>query len=310
MDPKQQAETVPKPPDWAYHLYTCASDLRSAKGTYEYAVIKLLSQTGGMFDSVQGVGGGGSGSGSESKRIASLFLRDFQIQDYVWQRLVVSVCTQQIGTENGPTSFQYHVRDLSDVMIGHGATYFSPNHERPLLYFQVLMLCQEYEVALDYLAAQHRTIDAVHFALVLHYYGLLRLPSDPSPPHQPSSSSSSSSSSFHTPNTYGLCNPETRSFKFSDLLDGYVQTFSRYWPGRAADYYAMLENKDGHQERKDKIVHLILQTRSHNKLTLLVGSSHDDHRSILNDLLEEREYEDCMESAAQKHKHKVKVKLL
>jgi hypothetical protein len=261
-----------------------------------------LAQTGGIFDSVQG----GGGSGGASKRIASLSLRDFQIQDYVWQRLVVSVCTHQIGTENSPTPFQYQyrVRDLSDVMIGHGATHFSPNHERPLLYFQVLMLCQEYEVALDYLAAQHRTIDAVHFALVLHYYGLLRLHSDtaapsdqsaPSPRHQPFSSS------FHTPNTYGLCDPETRSFKFSDLLDGYVQTFSRYWPGRAADYYAMLENKDGiHQERKDHIVRLILQTRSHNLLTLLVGSSHDDHRSILNDLLEEREYEDCMELAAQK----------
>ena len=160
-----------------------------------------------------------------------------------------------------------------------------------MLYFQVLLLTQEFEIALDYLTLQQRKSDATHFALTLNYYGALRLPNDTCPRAQ----------TKFSPNvdTNGLCHPNTREFDFYDLLDGYVKSFSRFWPGRAADYYSMLDENELLQKEKF-IVELILNTRNHNLLTMLVGSPYDSHKSILQELFEEKEYNQYMMAAAQK----------
>jgi hypothetical protein len=146
-------------------------------------------------------------------------------------------------------------------------------------------LAQEFELALDYLVHQHRQVDAVHFAIALYYYGALR-----------TIDAADTNSFTFEDKTYGLCKSEKglTYFDFIQLLNGYVESFSKWWPGRAADYYVMLDKNT----RVRLITDLIVKTRNHNLLTVLVGSPYDDRDSILQELLDQSEYLECMEAAA------------
>lgn len=268
-------------PEWATRLYSASMGVQP--GTYQFAVLKLLSQCGGCLGG--GGNGGGNGNGGTHKRLESLQLLNFQVQDYMWQRLVVSIATSSLLQH---VQERYHVRDLAQTITAFGPKHFSPNNERPLLYFQVLLLAQEFELALDYLVQQHRQVDAVHFALALHHYGALRVVGENDPVQF-----------NYVRNTYGLCDSERRNFDYLQLVSGYVQSFSKWWPGRAADYYVMLEGP----ERIRCLTDLIVKTRNHNLLTVLVGSPYDDHKSVLEELLTEEEYLSCMESSATLAQH-------
>jgi hypothetical protein len=107
-------------PQWAYDLQSIARDI-SQKQSYKYAVVKLLSQCGGCLNSQSGV-----------KRLESLRIEHFQVQDYMWQHILVSISTASL-TENQ----QYNIIDLAKTIRRFGPHHFSPNNERPLLYFQV-----------------------------------------------------------------------------------------------------------------------------------------------------------------------------
>lgn len=72
---------------------------------------------------------------------------------------------------------RYTLEDLARKLRSYGEKHFDPKGRRPLHYFLVLLLCGEFERAVAFLYArvQHQA-DAVHFAIALAYYGLLRLP--------------------------------------------------------------------------------------------------------------------------------------
>ncbi|CAI2170419.1 1130_t:CDS:10 [Funneliformis geosporum] len=85
-------------------------------------------------------------------------------EDFMWQHLM---CVREINIENEPVSgilslerFQKKVRDL-------GPAHFNHNGKDPVQYFRVLLLTLQFE---------RYTEDAVHFAIALAYYGLLRVP--------------------------------------------------------------------------------------------------------------------------------------
>ncbi|KAK4050856.1 nuclear pore complex subunit [Microbotryomycetes sp. JL201] len=95
-------------------------------------------------------------------------------EDWLWFQLSL------VRETNGPGEAaheRYGLRDLAKVLVKFGEGHFDPRGTRPVLYFQVLLLCGQFEraIAFLYLHAQYQT-DAVHFAIALAYYGLLRIP--------------------------------------------------------------------------------------------------------------------------------------
>lgn len=55
--------------------------------------------------------------------------------------------------------------------------HFNPKGSNPLLYFQVLLLSQQFEKAVHYLLVNEDfRIEGVHFAIALYHYGLLHQP--------------------------------------------------------------------------------------------------------------------------------------
>lgn len=72
---------------------------------------------------------------------------------------------------------RYTAEDLARKLKTYGEKHFDPKGRRPLHYFLILLLSGEFERAIAFLysRSQHQT-DAVHFAITLTYYGLLRCP--------------------------------------------------------------------------------------------------------------------------------------
>ncbi|RIA93172.1 Nup93/Nic96-domain-containing protein [Glomus cerebriforme] len=93
-------------------------------------------------------------------------------EDFMWLHLM---CVREMDIESETVSdilslerFQKKVRDL-------GPTHFNHYGKDPMQYFRVLLLTLQFEKAIYYLYHEY-TEDAVHFAISLAYYGLLRVP--------------------------------------------------------------------------------------------------------------------------------------
>ncbi|KAM0790861.1 hypothetical protein ACM66B_004702 [Microbotryomycetes sp. NB124-2] len=95
-------------------------------------------------------------------------------EDWLWFQLMLVRDTEGPGEA---AHEKYGLRDLAKVLVKFGEGHFDPKGTRPVLYFQVLLLCGQFEraVAFLYLHSQYQT-DAVHFAIAMAYYGLLRIP--------------------------------------------------------------------------------------------------------------------------------------
>ncbi|GAA5972866.1 hypothetical protein JCM21900_003328 [Sporobolomyces salmonicolor] len=96
-------------------------------------------------------------------------------EDWLWFQLMLVRETE--GQGEAPHE-KYGLRDLAAVLRKFGEGHFDPKGMRPLLYFQVLLLSGQFERAIGFLQ-QHSAYqaDAVHFAIALCYYGLIRVPS-------------------------------------------------------------------------------------------------------------------------------------
>ncbi|BGP18714.1 hypothetical protein JCM10213_009192 [Rhodosporidiobolus nylandii] len=98
-------------------------------------------------------------------------------EDWLWFQLALVREPEGAGAEVEAPHEKYGLRDLAAVLIKFGEQHFDPKGTRPLLYFQVLLLSGQFERAVAFLN-QHPAyqVDAVHFAIALAYYGLLRVP--------------------------------------------------------------------------------------------------------------------------------------
>jgi len=92
-------------------------------------------------------------------------------EDYIWLQLHLirdSPFVEQDAEE-------YKLIELQQKMVELGPTHFNSQKGSPLKYFQVLLLTAQFERAIDFLyqSSTFRT-EAVHFAIALAYYGLIR----------------------------------------------------------------------------------------------------------------------------------------
>ncbi|PWN52304.1 NIC-domain-containing protein [Violaceomyces palustris] len=72
---------------------------------------------------------------------------------------------------------RYTLADLGSKLERYGEAHFDPKGNRPLHYFQILLLCGQFEKAVAFLFSRSSfQVDAVHYAIGLAYYGLLRVP--------------------------------------------------------------------------------------------------------------------------------------
>eukprot|EP01029_Cantina_marsupialis_P002744 TRINITY_DN12623_c0_g2_i1.p1 TRINITY_DN12623_c0_g2~~TRINITY_DN12623_c0_g2_i1.p1 ORF type:complete len:844 (+),score=327.11 TRINITY_DN12623_c0_g2_i1:15-2546(+) len=95
-------------------------------------------------------------------------------QDFAWQKLSF-VLTSSFGGSSASDGSSFSLRDFAALIREFGDSHFDPEHRQPANYFQLLLVSQQFERAIDYLARfTSPPVDAVHTALCLQYYGLLR----------------------------------------------------------------------------------------------------------------------------------------
>nr|KIR87295.1 nuclear pore complex protein Nup93 [Cryptococcus tetragattii IND107] len=72
---------------------------------------------------------------------------------------------------------QYDLSDLGRLLEKYGCDKFDANGTKPLAWFNLLLFTAQFEKAVAYLYSKPQMkTDAVHFAIALSYYGLLRVP--------------------------------------------------------------------------------------------------------------------------------------
>ncbi|KAJ1961276.1 nuclear pore complex subunit [Dipsacomyces acuminosporus] len=112
-------------------------------------------------------------------------------EDYLWMHLATIRDSFKVASASHPSKST--LEELQATMLKFGPGHFDPNRNNPLLYFRVLLLCSLFENAIDYLLQVDRfQVEAVHMAITLAYYGLLRAPQ----PDSALGASSSNSGSF------------------------------------------------------------------------------------------------------------------
>lgn len=292
-------------PRWLDRLVIAAQNIDNARNrSFKRAVLILLAQSGGA--PLHSVARSKKNAGKIFKRLTALGLPKSlnHMEDFIWHKLSIAIATQHLDHHDT----RYTIEDLSEYIVDCGPSYFSPNHENPMLYFSILLMAQQFEQALDYLHFQHRTVDAVHFGLAMYYYGMLQI--------QPRKVEARHLSSSQT---WGLYS-QASGFAFHRLLHVYCKDFAKIWPGVAADYYAMLHDEDlmpvedslsshdymaGREPWKDSwrlhyLMGLVLFTRNPSHLSDLIGDPGAQSRqSILYSLLGHQKAIDCISLAAQ-----------
>ncbi|EPQ25972.1 uncharacterized protein PFL1_06427 [Pseudozyma flocculosa PF-1] len=98
-----------------------------------------------------------------------------------WLWLQLSMVREALDDESDAQDSvrdRYTLADLGAKLEKYGEAHFDPKGNRPLHYFQILLLCGQFEKAVAFLFSRSvHQVDAVHFAVGLAYYGLLRVPS-------------------------------------------------------------------------------------------------------------------------------------
>lgn len=88
----------------------------------------------------------------------------------MWLQLVLA---REIDRATEPAHEVFTMQDLQKGVIQFGAKHFSAKGSNVGLYFQMLMMSGLFEDAVHYLYS-FQSVDGVHFAIALTYYGLLR----------------------------------------------------------------------------------------------------------------------------------------
>lgn len=221
---KNQAEGSPPLPSFAkqfpaeseklserqQRLASASIDAVAVADPYERCVVNLLSL--------------GNPNASEPRVLAT-------VEDYLWQRL----CFVQAGG--------YSVERLASSIAKFGPAHFEgkpsghgDGNVSAFLYFEILLLTQEFEKAVKYIGSKGFLLEAVHFALALQHYGLLR-----------STSSSAMADDAD----------ETR-VDLVRLVRQYMHGFQRGHAGEAADYVACIPELAA---KKELLAELLLETR-------------------------------------------------
>ncbi|CAG8469315.1 15854_t:CDS:10 [Acaulospora colombiana] len=94
-------------------------------------------------------------------------------EDFMWMKLM---CIREIESVGGISSDTLSLEGLQKTIRNLGPNHFNHGGKDPIQYFRALLLTAQFERAVHYLYQTDHTEDAVHFAVALAYYGLLRIP--------------------------------------------------------------------------------------------------------------------------------------
>ncbi|TYZ59692.1 hypothetical protein PybrP1_007909 [[Pythium] brassicae (nom. inval.)] len=236
-----------------YHRLTSASiDAIAVVDPFERCVVNLLCL--------------GNPNASDARILTT-------IEDYLWQRLCF---VQRAGASVATPDSAYSVARLAKSLQKFGPAHFEAAAGAPgaaaFLYFEVLLVTQEFEQAVHYLAGKGFLLEAVHFALALHHYGLLR-----------------------TTSAYAMDDSEedATTLDLARLVRQYVHAFQRTDAPEAAEYVACLADPVA---KKELFAELLLETR---KFDVLAGYTNSTDgcrtRGVLDRLLRDEPEDEVKE---------------
>uniref|UniRef100_A0AAV1T126 Nuclear pore protein n=1 Tax=Peronospora matthiolae TaxID=2874970 RepID=A0AAV1T126_9STRA len=202
------------------------------------------------------------------------------VEDYLWQRLCF---IQRAATTGSTPGRPYTITTLSQSIQRFGSAHFEggaqPDGGRfsAFLYFEILLITQEFEKAIKYLASKGFLLEAVHFAITLNHYGMLEC------------------------TLFSVEEEDETKVDIVRLIRQYIHSFQRANAAEAADYAACISDVSA---KKDLLTELLLDTR---KFDVLVGFTNNADgsrtRGLFDQLLKdepEDEVKELIISAARK----------
>lgn len=140
------------------------------------------------------------------------------IQNWLWLQLsMVRETYDEDADAQDSVRDRFTLADLGHKVEKFGEAYFDPKGNRPLFYFRLLLLCGQFEKAVGFLFSRSaHQVDAIHFGVVLAYYGLLRVPSQ-----------AASSQVEYLVVESDAQGGSVASIDFAKLVQRYVRTFSQ-----------------------------------------------------------------------------------
>ncbi|CAH0475707.1 unnamed protein product [Peronospora belbahrii] len=166
------------------------------------------------------------------------------IEDYLWQRLCF---IQRVAATRSTPDSAYTIAKLSQSIQRFGPTHFESgvqpggSYFSAFLYFEILLITQDFEKAIKYLASRGFLLEAVHFALTLNHYGLLECTS------------------------FSMGEEDETTVDLVRLVRQYIHGFQRANAAEAADYVACISDMTA---KKELLAELLLDTR---KFDVLAG---------------------------------------
>lgn len=216
-----------------------------AQDPYHYALYRLM----GRFDA--------------SKKFPSPLVSS--TENWLWLQLCM--VSESAHSSQDPTLQSHTLQDLATKLEKYGEAHFDPKGTRPLHYFQLLLLVGQFEKAVAFLHARPAyQVDAVHFAIALTYYGLLRIPS------------ASETSQFDTLTVAQTKQGPVAYMDFAKLIQRYTRLFTHTAPKDAIAYVSLLclnascpkpVGEEQIQRCHELICHLILEAPSSSFVELL-----------------------------------------
>ncbi|POM75961.1 Nuclear pore complex protein, partial [Phytophthora palmivora] len=190
------------------------------------------------------------------------------VEDYLWQRLCF---IQRVAASGSAPDSTYTITKLSKSMQKFGPSHFeggaqpgSGNYSA-LLYFEILLITQEYEKAIKYLASKGFLLEAVHFAITLNHYGLLECTS------------------------FSMGEEDETTVDLVRLVRQYIHGFQRANAAEAADYVACISDLTA---KKELLAELLLDTRKFDVLAGFTNNTDGSRTRGLYDHLLKDEAED------------------
>jgi len=267
--------------DWKAYVKTTFKNT-SPNAMYKRAVLTLLAQM---------VGEGRAGEGSQHivHQLEGLDVSS-TIEDFMWHQLSIVVTSTGVAAiANTNDSFNnFTMENLSDVIMKvYGPDHFSPDNTDSFRYFMLLLYCLQFERALTYLAVNAgRPEDAVHFAIALDHYGILKRSGEQGIQNQPRRKSGfgndSSISNSQTPSRNkkinpGVCIDEDGNFVLGQMVNDYIERVSGADITVAADYLCVLHKPSGNlgnanQLERDRFLTKLLFNAHEKQLDQLLGA--------------------------------------
>jgi hypothetical protein len=236
---------------------------------YKKAVLIYICQING--------GGRQTNTGTMPKQLKSIE-KEMHVEDIMWRHLCVIFADKRTVSESREP---FTLADLANLMTNHYGPDQFPN------YFMVLLLCLKFEDALAHLYVIGRRMDAIHFAIALDHYGLLRRVNE--------------GSALTRRIASGAYIDERENFQLGQMLFDYFEPHfgSELGVEMAAEYFAFLSQpstgtsasmlgtgsmshlsmSSGHDERNRFMSHLLVKVPERLLTKMLIGDIFDRQNS-------------------------------